>query len=147
MTDTYSLAELAAMTGLTDRTLRNYLKQGLLQGEMTSKGYAFTVQNITEFFAHPTVVFSLRVKKTAAVMDFLAARHKQSPQACLILDLPQTDGAVLSRRFSDLFNQSAAGDQATFSYEFSRDCSRVILTGPAAEVLSVAQTFTNETKK
>jgi len=35
MEKTYSLSEIAMMSGFTERTLRSYLKQGLLNGEKT----------------------------------------------------------------------------------------------------------------
>lgn len=39
MTDArFTLAQLAEMTMLTERTLRTYLRRGLLQGEKTPRG-------------------------------------------------------------------------------------------------------------
>ncbi len=142
MNETYSLADVAAMCGLSDRTLRNYLKQGLLEGGKTDKGYRFTAQQISDFFAHPTVAPAIRAKRNGVVFDFLAARRKQQSSVCVILDLPGTDGTV-AERFCEAFNQSDADEKATFSLEHHKGCTRVILTGDPEVILLLAQTFSN----
>lgn len=38
----FTLAQLAEMTLLTERTLRTYLRTGLLQWEKTARGWRFT---------------------------------------------------------------------------------------------------------
>ncbi len=144
MHETYSLNDLAAMSGLSARTLRNHLKLGLLQGEKTDKGHCFTAEQISDFFAHPSVAPTIRSKHRAAIFDFLSNKRKRQASACLILDLPQTDGVVLSRRLSQLFNQSDAGDDATFSYACTGGYSRVILTGHPDVILPLAQSFSKD---
>ncbi len=143
MNETYSLADLAAMSGLTDRTLRNYLKQGLLEGEKTDKGYRFTVHQIAGFFDHPAIVPALRAKKNGLVFDFLANRRKQQPAVCVVLDLPGTDG-LAAERFCRAFNQSDADERATFSLEHRKGCTRVILTGQPEVILPLAARFAGE---
>lgn len=39
---TFKLTQLAQMTMLTERTLHNYIKCGLLHGEKTPSGWQFT---------------------------------------------------------------------------------------------------------
>ena len=49
----YSLNDLALMTGFTTRTLRNYIKQGLLNGEKQNGVWQFTADEIDRFFRNP----------------------------------------------------------------------------------------------
>jgi len=49
----YTLNDLALMTGLTTRTLRNYLKMGILKGERIDGIWNFTEEEIAEFFDNP----------------------------------------------------------------------------------------------
>ena len=51
----YSLNELATMTGLITRTLRTYLKTGLLTGEKTDGVWRFSEEDCERFFSHPSV--------------------------------------------------------------------------------------------
>ena len=44
MSERITLAQLAAISMLTERTLRSYLKRGLLAGEKTPGGWRFTAE-------------------------------------------------------------------------------------------------------
>ena len=48
---TYDLNELAQMTGFTTRTLRTYLKQGLLHGEKVGGVWRFTPEELDKAIA------------------------------------------------------------------------------------------------
>ena len=77
MEKTYTLAQIAMMTGFTDRTLRNYLKQGLLEGEKINGAWQFSAEAVDAFFAQPFVKESLRIKRSAAVFDFMGEKKKK----------------------------------------------------------------------
>lgn len=49
----YTLNDLALMTGLTTRTLRNYLVQGFLRGEKTNGVWQFADADLDRFFSDP----------------------------------------------------------------------------------------------
>ena len=78
MERTYTLAEIAMMTGFTDRTLRNYLKQGLLKGEKVNGTWQFSAEAADAFFAQPFVKEGLRIKRSAAVFDFMGEKKKKN---------------------------------------------------------------------
>ena len=48
MHDDYSVRQLAECTGLSDRTIRNYLASGILEGEKTEGGWRFTPEQVEE---------------------------------------------------------------------------------------------------
>lgn len=56
---TYSLHDLAEFTGLTERTLRNYLNQGLLHGEKPDGAWRFTALQFSELLENPSIRPSL----------------------------------------------------------------------------------------
>lgn len=68
---TYSLHDMAEFTGLTERTLRNYLNQGLLRGEKRDGAWRFTAQQLAELLRNPTVRPSIQAKAASYVYDFL----------------------------------------------------------------------------
>ena len=53
MENKYDLNDLALMTGFTTRTLRNYLTQGLLEGEKENGVWQFTPEQLDRFSASP----------------------------------------------------------------------------------------------
>ena len=46
MHDDYSVRQLAECTGLSDRTIRNYLASGILEGEKTEGSWRFTPEQV-----------------------------------------------------------------------------------------------------
>ena len=95
----YTLGHLSQITGLTDRTLRTYLKNGILEGEKISGIWHFTAAQLDAFLRHPTVRPSLIAKKNATVYDFLLESKRTEPRICVILDLPGADREAVSEFF------------------------------------------------
>ena len=50
MCETYSIEDLATFTGLTDRTLRSYLKEGRLTGRKEDGAWRFTPEDLEKLF-------------------------------------------------------------------------------------------------
>lgn len=85
---TYTVGDVALMTGFNPRTIREYLRRGLLKGEKTAVGWRFTVEQFVALISHPEVERSIRAKDRGIVLDFLSQKKKAAPAACVILDLP-----------------------------------------------------------
>ena len=47
----YTVADVAELTGLTSRTIRNYLKDGTLQGRKIGVQWRFTEEDINRLFS------------------------------------------------------------------------------------------------
>ena len=140
MERTYDLNELALMTGFTTRTLRNYLNQGLLDGEKENGRWRFTAGDIDRFFNEPFVKEGLRIKRSSAVFDFLAGGNKKENRSCVILDIPAplTKGNRISAFFCEQM-QSASG--VDFNFGWDNGLCRVILTGNADSVKTIMQAY------
>jgi len=87
MEKNYTINQLAVMSGLTTRTLRNYMKMGILKGDMVSGVWRFTEEDIAEFFQNPYVKPSIQAKNKALVFDFLAQNEKCINEICTIIDV------------------------------------------------------------
>jgi len=138
MNGTYTLNDLAMMTGFTTRTLRNYLSQGLLKGEKTGGAWQFTAEEIERFFEEPFVKEGVRIKRSGVIFDFLSGGSRKEPRTCVILDAPATrqKGARISSFFCE---QMKAVSDLTFTFDWNHDHCRVILCGaaaPAAQLLA-----------
>lgn len=85
--ETYTINEVAMMTGLTTRTLRNYIKMNILKGEKIDGVWKFTVEDISDFISNPYVKPSIQAKNKAVIFDFLAVDNKRKNEICMVLDL------------------------------------------------------------
>ena len=83
----YTINHVVLFTGLSDRTIRNYIAMGMLQGVKVSGQWRFTTDQVEEFVTNPAVRPSILAKKNALIYDFLADTKKNSEQNCVILDI------------------------------------------------------------
>ena len=92
MNDFYRIEDIAAMSGLSVRTIRGYLAKGILRGEKADGVWRFTQEDFSVFLAQKQVRRTVRAKRNGAVADFLGTSRRKSPAACLIWDWPVSGG-------------------------------------------------------
>lgn len=138
MHDDYSVRQLAECTGLSDRTIRNYLASGILEGEKTEGGWRFTPEQVEQFVRHPAVRPSILAKNHGAVYDFLSTPHREKSEICLILDLPGRDREGVSRYFCEKITQGSYTN-LRFTFDGVQKAPRVILAGDTREVMEILQ--------
>ncbi len=136
----YTLSELALMTGLTTRTLRNYLAQGLLHGEKDSGVWQFDDAELDRFFRDPFVKEALRIRRSSVVFDFLADRNREKARTCVILDIPASrkEGDRISAFFCERMREA---ENVSFSYGWEHELCRVILSGAADSVAKIMSAY------
>lgn len=141
----YNIAAVSMVTGLTDRTIRNYISAGFLQGEKINGLWHFTPEQVEAFIADPAVYPSIRAKNNALVYDFMADGRKSSHQVCLILDLPGDDPKQASEFFCYAINN---GDfrEISFALDAIKSEPRVILKGKTEDVLALVNRYYAERK-
>lgn len=66
----YTINEVAMMTGLTPRTLRNYIKANYLCGKKDDGIWRFSLKEVTDFVLNQNVRPSIQAKSKAIVYDF-----------------------------------------------------------------------------
>ena len=137
----YLINHLVLITGLTDRTIRNYISSGILQGEKINGLWHFTPEQVEEFLRHPAVRPSILAKHNGAVYDFMLNTKKTDFEICMILDIPDQEEKKVAEHFCYRINN---GDFHNIRFSFdvvSPGVSRVILTGAAEEALQLATSF------
>ena len=139
----YNLNQVATITGLTTRTLRNYLKLGFLQGEKEDGNWRFTEEELAAFLGNPAVKQSLSAKKLAAVYDFLADTYKKTNRICIILDFPVS--AEEAKSIADFFCQEICqrGHDIEFRFLNERNLARFILSGAEEMVMDLLNAYYN----
>ena len=141
MQDFYSISDVVAITGLTDRTIRNYISQNVLKGEKADGIWRFSAEQLSNFMNDPNVLPSIRAKKNAIVYDFLADKYASKPEMCLLLDLPGADSQSVSAFFCDAINGSNCKNIRFAFDSLGGQTPRVTLKGDPQQVLALVQRF------
>ena len=130
----YNLNQVAMITGLTTRTLRNHLKQGVLQGEKVDGNWSFTEEEVDAYLADSSVKQAVASRKHALVYDFLADPFKKTNRICTIMDFPVSDAEALS--IAEFFCRkiSESGSDVEFRYLNEKHYARFILAGSEEQV-------------
>ena len=130
MEKTYTSQDIAAMTGLNDRTIRGYLAGGQLKGTKTGGAWQFTAEQFGEFLAQDMVRSSVRAKANAIVYDFLNTSRRTSNMACLILDQPVPNGEEPALR--EALESRVNALELRWAYQYRDGKARSVLSGPPA---------------
>ena len=130
MTETYTIQDIAGMTGLNERTIRSYLADGLLKGEKTDGAWRFTAEQFGDFLRQDMVRASVQAKANAVVYDFLITDRRKESAACLILDQPSAEDQEPGLR--EALSEQVNRLELRWAYRYQDGMARSILSGPPA---------------
>lgn len=136
----FLVSHLVLATGLTDRTIRNYIASGILQGEKIDGLWHFTPEQVEDFIRHPSVRPSILAKNNGLVYNFLLNDRKASQEACVILDIPGVEKKKLAEFFCHRISEGNH-QNIRFSFDGVGNTPRVILKGDAWEVLRLVNAY------
>lgn len=134
----YSIKDLSLICGLTERSLRNYLKLGVLQGNKDNGVWKFSVEQIDAFLNNDYVKPAIQANRKAIVYDFLNSTQKEQNTACIILDLPKENSMKLSLFFCDAVNKRTG---LNMTFDIRKGSNRVILVGNEKTVFELLQEY------
>ena len=128
----YTIEDIANMTRLTSRTIRNYLKDGILEGKKIGGQWRFTMN----FFDNSKSKEEVRATQNNEVLDFLEWKNVDSQkevQICTIIDLHCKnilEGKELSKKLITIINEDeeAVKNGAKFSYQYIKESSKARFT-------------------
>ena len=86
----FTVEDIATMTSLTTRTIRNYLKDGSLKGKKIGGQWRFTMDDIQSFMSNDRVAENLCSETKQAVLDFIDGVNTDISgeiQVCSIVDI------------------------------------------------------------
>lgn len=128
MKEFFSIEDVAVMTGLSERTIRNYLADGQLAGEKADGAWRFTPEQFGAFLAQDMVRQSVRAKANSRVYDFLLEERRKESAACLIWDRP-VEGGEEEKALGEALLKEVNRLELGCAYRFEKGCARAILTG------------------
>lgn len=136
----YLISHLTLITGLTDRTIRNYIASGILKGEKINGIWHFTPEEVDAFIKNPAVRPSIIAKNNSAVYDFMLNDSKKEEGACVILDMPK---AKIKETAEFFCYRISNGDYSNikFSFDGLYKTPRVILCGKPEDVFGLINEY------
>jgi excisionase family DNA binding protein len=144
----YTVEDIAQMTSLTSRTIRNYLKNGSLKGQKIGGQWRFTMENIKRLFSNSAFLSDISSHNRQQVLDFVDGVNTDmhgKVQVCAILDCyceNQKAGHRLYETLVTVINNREDGSApAKFDYEFAEKESkaRFILFGDPDYIIKTLQ--------
>ncbi len=138
----YVINHVVMITGLTDRTIRNYIADGVLQGEKINGMWHFTPEQVEAFIQNPDVRLSIIAKNKSIVYDFMLNDFKKENEACLILDLPNDDPKTAMEHFAYRINNGSYSN-INFSFDAYGKTPRIILRGKMEDVSELLNQYIN----
>ena len=128
MNEIYTIEDIAAMTGLSTRTVRSYLSGGQLKGEKADGAWRFTPEQFGTFLGQDMVRQSVQAKANGKIYDFLLTGRRKEGAACLIWDWPE-EGGEEENRLRERLMEAVNALELGCAYRFEEGCARAILTG------------------
>ena len=124
----YTVDDIARMTMFTTRTIRNYLKDGLLTGRKIGSQWRFTQEDVSKFLNQGKVEDALVSEKRQEVLDFLDGvfpEYSDEVQICTVVDVYRPPEAVDGLKdelikLPDSHSVTGAAQLCRFSYEYSK---------------------------
>jgi len=141
----YTVEDVAQMTGLTSRTIRNYLAHGLLTGRKVGAQWRFTEENITAIFTEAGGRRSAADTAAAQVQDFLKPQSRSSVTICSVIDYPAESGEAVAPLVQKLTDQIKGFESETLCFNFDFDSAncvaRFTIIGEIAQVAKLIKTI------
>ena len=136
----YLINHLTMITGLSDRTIRNYIASGILKGEKINGIWHFSPEETDQFLRNPAVMPSIQAKQNSIVYDFLIDRKKQHEETCIILDLPGHNAKSAAEYFCYAISNSSCLN-IRFSFDHTTGVPRVILRGIYQDIMKLTNEY------
>lgn len=135
----YTVENIAQMTGLTSRTIRNYIADGRLRGRKIGSQWRFTDADIESLFSQRAATTEPTAAANDIITDFLSPHPRSILTACSMLDYPAptADVAEVLHQMLDEHIQTFYPDgEIRFSYQYIEEVkvARFIFSGPADQV-------------
>ena len=137
----YTVADVAEFTGMTGRTIRNYLKDGTLTGTKIGVQWRFTEEDIRRLFHKESFVIET---PTQHVRNFISGTDAEKDRICSVIDLADLDEESGKALYEDLQKKNP---DLKLSQEYFDDTKvfRICLSGEADSVASALRLIKKKT--
>ncbi len=118
----YSVEEIAEMTSVTTRTIRNYLRSGILKGTKIGGQWRFRQEDVTNMLNQENLLSDVRETSKRIVRDFLDEQYTpfaESVSVCTVADVACTKehAKQMSKTLCELWKHADVRG-ITFRYDY-----------------------------
>jgi DNA-binding transcriptional MerR regulator len=131
----YKVEDIAKMTSLTSRTIRNYLKDGILKGKKIGGQWRFTMENIKQLLDNSNFTKEIKDNKKQQILDFINGVNTDihgKIQICTIVDYycnnQKESKEICDKLISVINNKDNVFTNAKFGYEFIEKANKARFT-------------------
>lgn len=146
----YTVEEVAKKTGLTDRTIRNYLKDGKLKGKKVGGQWRFTADDVEALFRDPVEETAQSENRLDRIMPSPCAQN--DPDVCAIVEYTcqaaqaKELAARICAEIDDPAN-SYSGCRFEYVYNEKEGRAQYIIRGGADFAAAMLKMIKKQTKK
>ena len=133
----YTVADVAQVTGMTSRTIRNYLKDGTLTGQKIGVQWRFTEDEIKKLFSRQAPGQS---SPAQVVKGFLGEQERQKAAFCALLDFPgvtELEGMELYRKLQEERGEGISS--MSYEYHDEGQLLRIAVSGDTGAVMDLLE--------
>ena len=121
----YSVEEVAEMTAVTTRTIRNYLRNGILKGTKIGGQWRFRQEDVMRMLNQENSVSDFRENSGRIVRAFLDEQYtpfSESVSVCTVADIAcaKEQAKAMSKTLCELWKQAHI-QGITFRYDYLED--------------------------
>ena len=139
----YKLNDLSMITGLTERTLRTYLKNGVLLGEKESGVWHFSTEQVSAFLEKEVVKAAMKSNRSALLYDFMNDVFAKENAACLVLHLCEDNPWNVADFFCNAVNKRQG---LKMRFDRIKGQNQVILVGAPETVSEILNEYMEKNK-
>ena len=133
----YTVADVAQVTGMTSRTIRNYLKDGTLTGQKIGVQWRFTEDEIKKLFSRQAPGQS---SPAQVVKGFLGEQERQKAAFCALLDFPgvtELEGMELYRKLQEERGEGISS--MSYEYHDEGQLLRIAVSGDTGAAMDLLE--------
>lgn len=125
----FTLNDVAVLTSLTTRTLRNHLKDGTLNGHKVGGQWRFRMSDIEDFTFKSGKKQIITEGNETLVTDFLIRNTIAGKQVCSVIDLEIDEQRAIAKEFllKDLVNWYDNRNNLKYAFEYKDGFARFII--------------------
>ncbi len=134
----FTINEVAVLTSLTTRTLRNHLKDGKLHGHKVGGQWRFRMSDIEDFTLGSGKRPRILTEGDSQVDDFLCSTDKSGTQVCTIVDIVADEDKATAKEFliRDLMNWYDNRSSMKYTYEYKNGMARFVIVASPELMIS-----------
>ena len=144
MKETYTIKDIALITGLSTRTIRNYIASGFLYGNKDEGVWTFSTEQLEAFLNDNAVKPAIRAKKNSIVYDFMRTKPEGKNKICVVLDLEIKEGVETTAFFCKNISDSNPDSELRFSSDPFGNGIRIIISGSTKDVMKMLTDYNSQ---